>query len=83
MKKPQELIIKLTIDATEALEILANVKSELERILFLEKEIAELKVQVSERPVTINISANISEPAEEIAREISKGLERASISHNL
>ena len=49
----QELTVKLTIDATEALETLGKIKAEL-------KEIAELKGQVSERQIVchINFSSN-------------------------
>lgn len=46
--EPKELTVKLTIDASEALETLEKVKAEL-------KEIAELKGQVSERPKEITL----------------------------
>jgi len=47
-----------------------------QRIFALEKEIAELKVQISERPVSKGL-------VEKVAREIAKGLESSSISHTL
>lgn len=83
MKEPSELIISLTVEANEALDTLAKVKAELEDILALEKEIADLKVQVSERPVTINVSVNPLNSIEKITEELVKGLEKASLFHTL
>jgi hypothetical protein len=49
--KTEQITVGLKIDASEALETLAKVKTELEEVLALEKEIAELKGKVSERLV--------------------------------
>jgi len=58
---------------------------EMAKCLPEEKEIAEPKVQVSERQIVVNLLANVSSDvsAEDIAKEIVKGLEFASASHNL
>ena len=42
MEKQSELTIKLSIDASEALETLANVKAELEQVIALQDKVNKL-----------------------------------------
>ena len=59
MEKQSELTIKLSIDASEALETLANVKAELEQVIALQDKItqegremnkAKIKTEKTEEP---------------------------------
>lgn len=89
MKEQPELTIKLTIDASEALETLANVKENLEQIVGLQGKIAEQKVQVSVRQVTINPirielpkEFSVDEFIAKLEKNLLSGLQTGSIQGN-
>jgi len=89
VKEQPELTIKLTIDASEALETLANVKENLEQIVGLQGKIAEQKVQVSVRQVTINPirielpkEFSVDEFIAKLEKNLLSGLQTGSIQGN-
>ena len=69
MEAKQEMVIKLSIDATEALGTLEEVKAEL-------KEIAELKGQVSERLAVQADEEIINGLIESLQKAIRQSLDR-------
>jgi len=75
VKDLPELKVRIAIDAVDAFETLTKLKTKLEEILLLEKEITELRVHA----VTMNVADGLS--VETIANQIVERLSETPIAY--